>query len=142
MNKPGCMSKPKYSPYAESNNQPQNIGHATRSNVLEPVQNTIVMATFLSHASLASLSTRRGATKVKYLTEMLVEVLRGATSSLFSGPWPSPCYATGGVLLCVCELSSCFSYTSTFAFYAVLGHGRVWAMSHLGRSLLLYNYGV
>ena len=33
-------SEPKCSSYAESNDQPQNIGHAIRFNASEPVQNT------------------------------------------------------------------------------------------------------
>ena len=36
------MSKPKGSPHAESNDQPQNIGYAARSNVSEPIQNTSI----------------------------------------------------------------------------------------------------
>jgi hypothetical protein len=43
------------------------------------------MTALLSYAFFASLSTRRGARKVKHLTEMLVEVLRGAALFLFSG---------------------------------------------------------
>ena len=32
--------EPKCSPYTKSNDQPQSIGHAVRSNALEPIQNT------------------------------------------------------------------------------------------------------